>query len=84
MKRDFKLLKLPIGENHIQNRIDNFATELFPKLTPEQLHIVLDAAYDYLMVMAETQEALEEDSTFALNALARVAEAQFWIYQMQD
>jgi hypothetical protein len=82
--RELKLLKLPIGEDHIQNRIDTFCTELFPKMTEEQFHIVMDAAYDYLLTMAEIKEANEEDATFTLNALARVAEAQFWIYQMQD
>lgn len=84
MNRDFKLLKLPIGENHIQNRIDSFSRDLFPQLTTEQLHIILDAAYDYLLVMAETQESMEADSSFTVNALARIAEAQFWVYQMQD
>ena len=81
---EFKLLKLPVGESHIQNRINSFCDELFPQLTPEQLEKVLECSYVYLLKVAERLEENGEDSFFAGEAIARIGEARWWVLQLWE
>lgn len=81
---EFRLLKLPIGADHIQNRIDHFCEELFPTLTPEQLEQVLECSHNYLLKHIEILENNGQDSFFACLALARLGEAKYWVYQLWD
>lgn len=76
MKKDFKLLKLPLNENLVQNRIDRFYEEIFNQgLSTEEIEDILHAIEHYIMNMGDGE------CDYFSNAAYRIAEARFWVGQ---
>lgn len=73
-----KLLKLPINENHIQNRINRLAEDLY-EADLEAIDDVLFHVEQYLLKLSETYEANDCDPWQVNNAAFRIAEGRYWL-----